>query len=88
VAALNNCHSKHLTECEVRSARSTRCIRLPLDNLDWYLAFAHFKFAVIAQGINARVHTRVMANQDFDNLTAEVTATAEAGPALAQSRGI
>jgi aminoglycoside phosphotransferase (APT) family kinase protein len=58
---------------------------LPLDDLSWYLAFAHFKFAVITQGIKARVNAGVMAGQDFGDLTAAVADTAEAGLALAGS---
>jgi aminoglycoside phosphotransferase (APT) family kinase protein len=52
---------------------------LPLDNLDWYRAFAHFKFAVITQGIKARVNAGVMGGQDFGDLTSAVADTAEAG---------
>jgi aminoglycoside phosphotransferase (APT) family kinase protein len=52
---------------------------LPLDNLDWYRAFAHFKFAVITQGIKARVNAGAMGGQDFGDLTSAVTDTAEAG---------
>jgi len=58
---------------------------LPLDDLSWYVAFAHFKFAVITQGIKARVDAGVMAGQDFGDLTAAVTDTAKAGLALAGS---
>jgi len=57
---------------------------LPLDDLDWYRAFAHFKFAVITQGIKARVTAGVMGGQDFGDLTGAVIATAEAGLALAR----
>jgi aminoglycoside phosphotransferase (APT) family kinase protein len=55
---------------------------LPLDNLNWYQAFAHFKFAVITQGIKARVTAGVMGGQDFGDLTSAVADTAEAGLAL------
>jgi aminoglycoside phosphotransferase (APT) family kinase protein len=58
---------------------------LPLDDLDWYRAFAHFKFAVITQGIKARVAAGVMGGQDFGDLTRAVTDTAEAGLALTRS---
>jgi aminoglycoside phosphotransferase (APT) family kinase protein len=57
---------------------------LPLDNLDWYRAFAHFKFAVITQGIKARVTAGAMGGQDFGDLSSAVTDTAEAGLALAR----
>jgi aminoglycoside phosphotransferase (APT) family kinase protein len=52
---------------------------LPLDDLDWYRAFAHFKFAVIMQGIRARVNSGAMGGQDFGDLTSAVADTAEAG---------
>jgi aminoglycoside phosphotransferase (APT) family kinase protein len=55
---------------------------LPLDDLDWYRAFAHFKFAVITQGIKARVKAGAMGGQDFGDLTSAVADTAEAGLAL------
>jgi aminoglycoside phosphotransferase (APT) family kinase protein len=55
---------------------------LPLENLNWYLAFAHFKFAVITQGIKARVKAGVMGGQDFGDLAGVVADTAEAGVAL------
>jgi aminoglycoside phosphotransferase (APT) family kinase protein len=55
---------------------------LPLENLDWYLAFAHFKFAVITQGIKVRVEAGAMGGQDFGDLSGIVSDTAEAGLAL------
>jgi aminoglycoside phosphotransferase (APT) family kinase protein len=55
-----------------------------LDDLDWYVAFAHLKFAVIVQGIKARVTAGVMAGQDFGDLLAAVADTAEAGLALTE----
>jgi aminoglycoside phosphotransferase (APT) family kinase protein len=58
---------------------------LPLDDLDWYRAFAHFKFAVITQGIKARVGAGAMGGQDFGDLTSAVTDTAEAGLARYRS---
>jgi aminoglycoside phosphotransferase (APT) family kinase protein len=57
---------------------------LPLDDLDWYRAFAHFKFAVITQGIKARVNAGAMGGQDFGDLTSAVAGTAGAGLALAR----
>jgi len=39
-----------------------------LDHIAFYEAFAHFKFAVIAQGIASRVAVGAMAGQDFGNL--------------------
>ena len=53
-----------------------------LDGLAFYEAFAHFKFAVIAQGIAARVAAGAMAGQDFgtpDQLDQEVLRIAEGG---------
>lgn len=59
----------------------------PLDHLAFYEAFAHFKFAVIVQGIAARVAAGAMAGQDFGNLDAEVVRCAEEGMArLGQER--
>jgi aminoglycoside phosphotransferase (APT) family kinase protein len=55
---------------------------LSLDDLDWYRAFAHFKFAVITQGIKARVKAGAMGGQDFGDLTSAVSDTAEAGLAF------
>lgn len=52
------------------------------DHFDWYLAFAHFKFAVIAQGIAARVRDGAMAGQDFGDLRGEVRAIAAEGLAM------
>jgi aminoglycoside phosphotransferase (APT) family kinase protein len=52
---------------------------LPLDNLDWYRALAHLKFAVITQGIKVRVNADAMGGQDFSDLTSAVADTAEAG---------
>ena len=56
---------------------------LPLVDLDWYRAVAPFKFAVITQGIKARVNASAMGGQDFGDLTSAVADTAEAGLALA-----
>lgn len=50
-----------------------------LDDIAFYEAFAHFKFAVIAQGISARVAAGAMAGQDFGNLDDEVLKIAEEG---------
>lgn len=50
-----------------------------LEDLAFYEAFAHFKFAVIAQGIAARVAAGAMAGQQFGDLDAEVARIAEEG---------
>ncbi|WP_326837560.1 phosphotransferase family protein [Amycolatopsis rhabdoformis] len=57
-----------------------------LGDLDAYLAFAHFKFAAIAQGIAARVAGGQMAGQDFGDLDAEVARIAQAGLDVFQQR--
>jgi len=50
-----------------------------LEDLSFYEAFARFKFAVITQGVLARVATDAMAGQDFGNLSGEVIEIAEDG---------
>jgi aminoglycoside phosphotransferase (APT) family kinase protein len=50
-----------------------------VDHIGYYEAFAHFKAAVIAQGIAARVAAGAMAGQDFGDLSEEIVRTAEAG---------
>ncbi|SHH05702.1 Predicted kinase, aminoglycoside phosphotransferase (APT) family [Jatrophihabitans endophyticus] len=55
---------------------------IPIDDLGWYRAFAHFKFAVIAAGIHRRVQAGAMDGQDFGDLRAEIAATAESGLSL------
>jgi aminoglycoside phosphotransferase (APT) family kinase protein len=69
----------HLVERYVRRTGAQ------LDDIAFYEAFAHFKFAVIAQGIAARVAAGSMAGQDFGNLDEEVLKIAEEGPQ--QARG-
>jgi aminoglycoside phosphotransferase (APT) family kinase protein len=63
----------HLVE---RYARRTGAL---LDDMAFYEAFAYFKFAVIVQGIAARVAAGSMAGQDFGDLDQEVTKIAEDG---------
>jgi aminoglycoside phosphotransferase (APT) family kinase protein len=53
-----------------------------LEHLDVYTAFAHFKFAVIAQGVSVRARSGAMGGQDFGNLDHEVLAVCQAGLAL------
>ncbi|MFC4783061.1 phosphotransferase family protein [Nocardioides sp. MAHUQ-72] len=50
-----------------------------LGDLAFYEAFAHYKFAVIAQGIAARAAAGVMAGQEFGDLDSEVARIAEDG---------
>jgi aminoglycoside phosphotransferase (APT) family kinase protein len=52
---------------------------LPFDNLWFYEAFARFKFAVITQGVLARVTSGAMAGQEFGDLDEEVRELAEEG---------
>jgi aminoglycoside phosphotransferase (APT) family kinase protein len=53
-----------------------------LTDMDWYLAFAHFKFAVIAQGVSARSRAGAMGGQDFGDLDEEILGLAQRGLAL------
>jgi aminoglycoside phosphotransferase (APT) family kinase protein len=57
-----------------------------LGDLTAYLALAHFKSAVIAQGIAARVQAGSMAGQDFGDLGAEIDRIAAAGLELLTER--
>lgn len=57
-----------------------------LSDLNAYVAFAHLKFAGIAQGIAARVAGGQMAGQDFGDLDAEVERIARAGLAVLERR--
>jgi aminoglycoside phosphotransferase (APT) family kinase protein len=50
--------------------------------IGFYEAFAHFKFAVIAQGIAARVAAGSMAGQDFGDLSEEILRIVDAGRKL------
>ena len=56
-------------------------------DLAFYEAHAHFKFAVIAQGIAARVAAGSMAGQDFGDLSAHVVGVAERGLARLTKHG-
>ncbi|TGN66075.1 phosphotransferase family protein [Nocardioides eburneiflavus] len=55
---------------------------LDVSEMDWYLAFAHFKFAVIAQGVSARSRAGAMGGQDFGDLDAEILGLGRRGLAL------
>ena len=57
-----------------------------LSDLTAYRALAHFKSAVIAQGIAARVQAGSMAGQDFGNLDEEIDRVAAEGLALLMER--
>jgi aminoglycoside phosphotransferase (APT) family kinase protein len=57
-----------------------------LSDLTAYMALAHFKSAVIAQGIAARVQAGSMAGQDFGDLSAEIERVATDGLELLVER--
>ena len=59
--------------------RYARTAGVSLDELSFYVALAHFKFAIIAQGIAARVAAGSMAGQDFGDLDHEVERIAAEG---------
>jgi aminoglycoside phosphotransferase (APT) family kinase protein len=50
-----------------------------LTDLGFYQAFAHFKFAIIVQGVAARSAAGAMGGQDFGPLDDEILALAQAG---------
>jgi aminoglycoside phosphotransferase (APT) family kinase protein len=58
-----------------------------MDDLLTYRVFAHFKFAVIAQGVWARAKAGNMADQAFGDLSGEVLRVAEGGLALLEKAG-
>ena len=57
-----------------------------LDGLSFYEAFAHFKFAVIIQGILVRSRAGAAAGQDFGDLDDEVRELGAHGLALLTGR--
>lgn len=65
--------------------RYTKESGVDVSNLPFYEALAHLKFAVVVQGISARVASGAMAGQDFGDLDAEVARIARAGLAIARS---
>jgi aminoglycoside phosphotransferase (APT) family kinase protein len=50
-----------------------------LADISWYQAFAHFKFAVIAQGVQVRAASGSMGGQSFGNLDDEILHLGSAG---------
>ncbi|MCD6638670.1 MAG: phosphotransferase family protein [Nocardioides sp.] len=50
-----------------------------LSDLGYYRAFAHFKFAIIVQGVAARSAAGAMGGQDFGDLDDEILRLAQAG---------
>ncbi|GAA3633454.1 phosphotransferase family protein [Kineosporia mesophila] len=61
------------------AARWSAQTGIDVEDLDWYRAFAHFKFAAIVLGVQARVGAGAMGGQDFGDLSGSVVAIAEAG---------
>ena len=59
-----------------------------VSGLPSWIALAHFKFAVIAQGIAARVQAGAMAGQDFGDIAGEVGRIAAGGLALLTDSGL
>jgi aminoglycoside phosphotransferase (APT) family kinase protein len=45
---------------------------LDLSAMDFYQAFAHYKFAIIAQGVSSRSKRGAMGGQDFGDLDDEI----------------
>ena len=60
-------------------ARYAEASDVDLGSLHSYVAFAHFKFVGIAQGIAARVSGGQMAGQDFGDLDTEIERIAQSG---------
>ena len=60
-------------------ARYAATSGVDLSDLAYYRAFAHFKFAVIAQGVSTRSAAGAMAGQDFGNLDHEIRQLGHAG---------
>lgn len=50
-----------------------------LSEMDYYQAFAHFKFAVIAQGVQARAKAGDMGGQDFGDLDDQILYLGQTG---------
>ncbi len=69
------------------AARYARRTGADLAELAFYEAFAHFKFAVIAQGVAARAAAGAMAGQTFGDLDGEVRRIAAEGLAVIDRRG-
>lgn len=59
---------------------------IDISDMAYYQAFAHFKFAVITQGVAARSKAGAMGGQDFGDLDDEVLSLAQAGLELIQGR--
>lgn len=55
--------------------------------MPWYLAFATFKFAAIAQGVATRSEAGDMAGQDFGNIGPQIRELVEYGHSILDARG-
>ncbi len=67
--------------------RYARLTGATLDDITFYEAFANFKFAVIAQGIVARVAAGAMAGQSFGDLDDEISRVVEEGIVKLEQKG-
>lgn len=56
--------------------------------MPWYLAFATFKFAAIAQGVATRSEAGDMAGQDFGDIGPQIRALVDYGHSILDSRGV
>ncbi len=75
----------HLPGFPTRSqmlSRHAQTAAVDLSDMDWYLAFAHFKFAAIAQGVASRSRSGAMGGQHFGDLDAEILGLGQRGLAL------
>ena len=67
-------------------ARYAERTGFPVEGVPWYLAFAFYKFAVVVQGIVARVAAGAMLGPGFDGLEGRVAPLAELGLATLARR--
>lgn len=58
------------------------------DQLPWYLAFATFKFAAIAQGVATRSEAGDMAGQDFGDIGPQIRELVDHGHSILDSRKV
>jgi aminoglycoside phosphotransferase (APT) family kinase protein len=69
------------------AARYAEGAQVSIADIDFYIAFANLKFAVIAQGIAARAESGAMAGQSFGDLHSTVVDCARAGLEILRTRG-
>jgi aminoglycoside phosphotransferase (APT) family kinase protein len=72
-------HLPGFPDREALLARYDAASGADLSDMAYYQAFAHFKFAVIAQGVSARSAAGSMGGQDFGNLDAEILQLGRSG---------